>query len=166
MKIRVQSPEFKAWHEVGHATVCLHLGGHVDAIEFIEGDPRRFAVTRGCYVTPDTERPVACGGFAAEFCLLQAGYVDCGHYNPQQISDLLFSNAWDDRVDFAQREVTEDNDLTKAENEEFMQYAIQIVAPILTPYLSRMQDVVSELLAARKIGGARVKALLRVGIPR
>ena len=76
MTINVNSDEFKAWHEVGHATVCLHLGGYLNGIEFVEGDARGSAVARGCEVMPDKERSVACGGFAAEYYLLQAGYVD------------------------------------------------------------------------------------------
>ena len=112
---------------------------------------------------PDMERSVACGGFAAEFYLLQAGYVDW--VDLQEISAIVFSNAWRDRQDFAGRTVTEDNDFTKEENEEFMRHATQFVAPIFNLYFSRMQNVVSELLAARKIDGARVKELLRLGIP-
>jgi hypothetical protein len=164
MTIRVDSDEYRAWHEVGHATVCLHLGGDLDGIEFLEGNARGFAVAHCCDVTPDMERSVACGGFAAEFYLLQAGYVDW--VDLQEISALVFSNAWKDRQDFAGRTVTEDNDFTKAENEEFMRHATQIVAPIFKQYFSRMQNVVSELLAARKIDGARVKELLQLGIAR
>ena len=40
MAIHIDSDEFKAWHEVGHATVCLHLGGDLDGIEFLEDDAR------------------------------------------------------------------------------------------------------------------------------
>ena len=63
------------------------------------------------------------------------------------------------------RTVTEDNDFTKEEKEEFMLYAIERVAPIFDEYFARMQTVVSELLVGRKIDGARVKELLRIGIP-
>lgn len=164
MKIRVNSDEFRAWHEVGHATVCLHLGGELDGIEFLEGDARGFAVAHCCDVMPDMERSVACGGFAAEFYLLQAGYVDW--VDLQEISAIVFSNAWSDRQDFAGRTVTEDNDFTREEDEEFMRHATQVVAPIFNQYFLRMQIVVNELLAARKIDGARVKALLQLGIPR
>lgn len=163
MKIGVNSDEYRAWHEVGHATVCLHLGGDLDGIEFLEGDTRGFAVAHCCDVMPDMERSVACGGFAAEFYLLRAGYVDW--VDLQEVSAIAFSNAWSDRQSFAGRTVTENNDFTKAEDEEFMHHAIQFVAPILEPYLSRMQNVVSELLAARKIDGARVKEILQLGIP-
>lgn len=37
--------------------------------------------------------------------------------------------------------------------------------PDLNRYFSGMQEIVRELLAARKIDGAQVKDLLRVGIP-
>jgi len=164
MRIRVDSDEYKCWHEVGHATVCLHLGGDVEGIEFLEGDTRGFAVARCCDVMPDMERSVACGGFAAEFYLLEAGYVDW--VDLQEISARVYSNAFRDRVDFAGRTVTEDNDFTKEENEEFMRHAIQVVAPIIKQYSSRMQKVVSELLATRRIDGVRVKELLQVGSPR
>jgi hypothetical protein len=40
MKIRVDSVEYRCWHEVGHVAVCLHLGGDVDFIELLEGDAR------------------------------------------------------------------------------------------------------------------------------
>jgi hypothetical protein len=170
MLIRINSDEFKAWHEVGHATVCLHLGGDLKGIEFLEGDERGFAVARGCHVMPDTERSVACGGFAAEYYLLQGGYVDGINLNDRsvvaKVSDHLFSNAWSDHQDFVGRTVTEDNDFTKEEKEEFMHYAIERVAPIFDQYFAKMQIVVSELLAGRKIDGARVKKLLQIGVPR
>lgn len=170
MTIRIDSDEFKAWHEVGHATVCLHLGGDLDGIEFLEGDARGFAVARGCDVMPDKERSVACGGFAAEYYLLRAGYVGGVNLNDPsavaEVSARVFSNAWRDQQDFARRTVTEDNDFSKEENEEFMRYAIEHVAPIFDLYFARMQIVVSELLAGRKIDGARVKELLQIGVSR
>ncbi len=47
-----------------------------------------------------------------------------------------------------------------------MNYAITRVAPIFDMYFSEMKLVVSELLTARKIDGARVRELLRPDIPR
>jgi hypothetical protein len=164
MKIIVNSDEYRAWHEVGHATVCLHLGGDLDGIEFLEGDSRGFAVAHCCDVMPDMERGVACGGYAAEFCLVQAGYVEW--VDLQEISATVLGNAWSDRQDFARRIVTEDNDFTEEENQEFVRHATQVVAPIFKLYFSRMQNVVNELVAARKIDGARVKELLQPGIDR
>lgn len=52
------------------------------------------------------ERSVACGGFAIEFYLLKAGYVE--YFDLLEISNIVFSNAWRDRLDFAGRIVTED----------------------------------------------------------
>ena len=163
MKITVNSDEFKAWHEVGHATVCLHLGGDVESIEFLERDARGFAVAHCCDVMPNMERSVACGGLAAEFYLLNGGYVDWSG-DVQEISAIVFSNAWSDRVDFAGRVVTQENDLRQDEDKEFMRHATEVVAPIFDLYFSLMQDVVSELLDARKIDGARVKEILQLGI--
>lgn len=168
MKMRINSDEFKAWHEVGHATVCLHLGGDLVGIEFLEGDERGFAVARGCSVKPDKERSVAGGGFAAEFYLLRAGYVDGVDLNNAsavvEVSALVFGNAWRDQQAFVGREVTEDNDFTKEENEEFMRYATERVAPIFDLYFAKMRIIVSELLTNRKVDGARVKELLQIGV--
>lgn len=168
MMIRFNSDEFKAWHEVGHATVCLHFGGDLNCIEFLNGDARGFAVARGCSVMPDKELSVACGGFAAEYYLLQAGYVDGVNLNDPnevaRVSSALFSNAWMDQQSFSGRVVTEDNDFTKEESEEFMYYAIERVAPIFDLYFLKMQIVVSELLKERKISGMLVKQLLQIGI--
>lgn len=168
--IRLDSDELKAWHEVGHATVCLHLGGDLDRIEFIQGDSQAFAVARGCYVFPETERSVACGGFAAEIYLLRAGYVaGVDLQDPKQnaaASNQIFSSAWRDHQEFIGREVTEDNDFTRQEKEEFLAYAIQRVSPILDLYFSNMKLVVSELLSKRSIEGKRVRELLKIGAPR
>lgn len=170
MMIRISSDEFKAWHEVGHATVCLHLGGDLNGIEFLEGDARGFAVARGCAVMPDKERSVACGGFAAEFYLLRAGCIEGVDLNDpnevERVSSLVFSNAWMDQQAFSGRMVTEDNDFTREEKEEFMRYAIERVAPIFDLYFAKMQIIVRELLAERKIDGMRVKELLQIGVPR
>lgn len=168
MMIVLNSDEYKSWHEVGHATVCLHLGGDLNGIEFLGGDVRGFAVARGCYVMPNTERSVACGGFAAEYYLLRGGYVDGVDLNDPsvvaKVSDLVFSNAWSDQQEFVGRTVTEHNDFTKEEKEEFMHYAIEHVAPIFDQYFAKMQIVVRELLAKRKIDGVRVKELLQIDV--
>lgn len=164
--IRINSDEFKAWHEVGHATVCLHFGGDLDCIEFLKGDQRGFAVARGCTVMPNKEPSVACGGFAVEFYLLRAGYIDEVDLNDpseiERVSSLVFSNAWMDRQAFAGRMVTEDNDFTREEDECFMHYSIEHVAPIFDLYFEKMQLVVNELLVDRKIDGIRVRELLQV----
>lgn len=116
---------------------------------------------------PGKERSVACGGFAAEFYLLRAGYIDGININDPsevtRVSALVFSNAWMDHQAFLGRQVTQDNDFTKEEKEEFMHYAIEHVAPIFDLYFSKMQIVVGELLVKRKIDGVRVKEILQIG---
>ncbi|MBA3979887.1 MAG: hypothetical protein C0462_04710 [Alcanivorax sp.] len=58
--------------------------------------------------------------------------------------------------------VTEDNDFTKEEKEEFMNYAIEHVVPIIRRYARRISLVVSVLLAARRIDGERVREILEI----
>jgi hypothetical protein len=166
--IIMDSDEYKAWHEVGHATVCLHLGGDLERIEFLENDTQDFAVARGCHVIPETERSVACGGFAAEVLLLKAGLIYGINLNdPKAVSEVstrVFSNAWQDHQDFIGRTVTEDNDFTKEEKEAFMNYAIERVIPVFHQYFEKMGVVVRELVAARSIDGEIVRKILGISI--
>jgi len=170
MKIRVDSVEDKCWHEVGHSTVCLNLGGDVDFIEFLDGDARGHARAR-CVVTSEIERSVACGGFAAEFYLLNKPYAARGRDDERDISRIVFHNATSDREDFWGRKLGRDEAFTETEDREFMNHAIGSdgcggVVPILNQYFSGMQELVRELCEARRVEGSRVKELLRLGIPR
>jgi hypothetical protein len=170
MKICVDSVEYKCWHEVGHATVCLHLGGDVDFIEFLDGDARGHARAR-CLVTSEIERSVACGGFAAEFYLLKNRYAERGHDDARDINQIVFHNATGDREDFWGRKLGRDEAFTEAEDKEFMNHAIGSdgsggVVPIFNRHFSGMQEVVRELCDARRIEGGRVKELLRLANPR
>lgn len=160
MKILVDSDEYKCWHEVGHATVCLDLGGDVDFIEFLDGDARGHARAR-CVVLPEIERSVACGGFAAEFYLLDKGYAEKGRDDDRDISRIVFHNATHDREAFWRRKLGKDDTFSKVEDEEFMRHAIGFVAPIFNQYFSGMQQLVRELSDARRVEGRRVRELLR-----
>lgn len=170
MKIRVDSVEYRCWHEVGHVTVCLHLGGDVDFIEFLDGDARGYARAR-CVVTSEIERSVACGGFAAEFYLLNNGYAERGRDDERDISQIVFHNATRDREDFWGRKLGRDEGFTGAEDREFMKHAIGSdghggAVPIFNQHFLGMQELVRELREARRVEGRRVKELLRLGIPR
>jgi hypothetical protein len=170
MRMKVDSVEYKCWHEVGHATVCLHLGGDVDFIELIDGDARAHARAR-CVVTSDIERSVACGGFAAEFYLLNNGYAERGRDDERDISRIVFHNATCDREDFWGRKLGRDEAFTEAEDRGFMNHAVGSdgyggVVPIFNQHFSAMQELVRELCEGRRVEGRRVKELLRLGIPR
>lgn len=167
MPVVMNSDEYKAWHEVGHATVCLHLGGYLDSIEFLEVNSEGLAVARGCEVAPDLERHVACGGFATEYYLLQTGNIAGVDLNDpkavEAVSGEVFSNCWRDHQEFIGRVVTKDNDFTRHEKVAFMHYAIEHVAPIIHQHFDRMKSVVTELLAKRKLSARRIKELLEGG---
>lgn len=168
--IIMDSDEYKAWHEVGHAAICLHLGGDLDCIEFLDDNSQGFAVARGCYVTPETESSVACGGIAAEILLFQKNLIYGVDINDPdvvtEVSARIFSNAWQDHQDFIGRQVTEDNDFTKEEKQEFMNFATEHVVPVLHQYFENMQLVVRELKISRSIDGSKVREILGINVSR
>jgi hypothetical protein len=167
MKIRVDSVEYQCWHEVGHATVCLYLGGDVYFIELLEGDARGHAMA-SCFVTPGNERSVACGGFAAEFYLLKYNHAEQGPDDERPINQVVFHNATHDREAFWGRTRGSDEAFTVEEDTEFRNHAIGPegdggVVPIFDQYFSKMQEVGRELRDTRRVDGRRVKELLRLG---
>ena len=167
MTIRVDSHEYKCWHEVGHATVCLSLGGDVDFIEFLVDDARGYARAR-CVVTPEMEKSVACGGFAAEFYLLKNGYAEQEPGDDRNVNQIVFHNATGDREDFWGRRLGADEAFAVTEDTEFMHYAIGSdgtggVVPIFNRCFPRMQELVRELCQTRRVEGRRIKELLRLG---
>ncbi len=169
MKILVDSFEYKCWHEVGHATVCLHLGGNVDCIELLDDDARGHARAR-CVVTSDIERSVACGGFAVEFYLLDRGYAAQAPDDKRDINQVVLNNASMNGHAFFGREYSSEG-FDEAETREFMNHAIGPdgrggVVPILDVYFSGMRELARELLATRRVEGWRVKELLRREISR
>jgi len=114
---------------------------------------------------------VACGGFAAEFYLLNNSYAERGCDDERDISRIVFHNATSDREDFRGRKLGRDEAFTEAEDREFMNHAIGSdgfggVVPIFNQYFSGMQVLVRELCEASRVEGRRVKELLRLGIPR
>ena len=170
MTICVDSVEYKCWHEVCHATVCLHLGGDVEFIELLDGDARGHA-RAPCVITSEIERSVACGGFAAEFYLLNNGYAERGRDDERDISKIVFHNATSDREDFWGRKLGGNDVFTEAEDTVFMNHAIGShgfggLIPIFNQCFSGMRVLVRELCEARKVEGRRVKELLRLGIHR
>lgn len=160
MKILVDSFEYKCWHEVGHATVCVHLGGEVDFIEFLDVVVHAHARTR-CVVTPEIEKSVACGGFAAEFYLLKNGYAEQDRTDDRDISQVVFHNATADREDFWGKKLGRSDTFSLEEDATFMSHAVWTVAPIFNQYFPRMQELVRELCNAKRIEGRRIEEVLR-----
>jgi hypothetical protein len=168
MKILVDSDEYRCWHEVGHAIICLHLGGDVDFIELLYGDSRAHARAR-CVVTDDIERIVACGGFAAECYLLKFGYAEKSHDDQRDINRIIFHNATGDGEDFWGRKLGSEDAFSKEEDTEFMRHAIGLdghggMIPLFHQHFPAMQALVRELCSTRRVEGSRVKELLRVGV--
>lgn len=164
IKILVDSLEYKCWHEIGHATVCVHLSGVVDFIEFLETAVHGHARTR-CVVAPEMEKSVACGGFAAEFYLLKSGYAEQDRTDERDISQVVFHNATADREDFWGKKLGRGEAFSAEEDETFMNHAVWTVAPIFNQYFPRMQELVRELCNAKRIEGRRIDEVLRTSNP-
>jgi hypothetical protein len=165
MKIRIDSDEYRCWHEAGHATACLHSGGDVVFVEVVR-NARGDARTR-CEYTPEIFRTIACGGFAAEFFLLNSGYTERAFDNVRDISQFVFHNTTHDREDYWGRKLGKYEKFSEAEDREFMHHAIGPnghggLIPIFEQYFSGMQELVRELLDARRVEGKRVKEILRI----
>jgi hypothetical protein len=168
MRVRVDSLEYKCWHEVGHATVCLHQGDDVEFIEFLEGDARGHARTRCVFTSLENHRTLACGGFAAEFYLVNSGLAERGPDDKRDISRIIFHNATHDQEAFWRRKLGVNEEFSVEEKTEFMHHAVGPdgwggVVPIFKQYFSGMQELVRELLNARRVEGKRIRELLRVG---
>lgn len=124
-----------------------------------------------CVITPEIDSSVACGGFAAEFYLLNNGYAEQDRDDERNISQVVFHNATNDREDFWRRRLGKDEAFSEAEDREFMHHAIGPqghggMIPILNQHFSRMQELVHELRDDRRVEGRRIKELLQLGVPR
>jgi hypothetical protein len=159
MKIIVDSREYRAWHEVGHATICLHLGGDVEIMEFLENDSRGHARTQ-CVVMPEHHQSVACGGFAAEFYLLNEGLAELAADDTRDINRVVFHNAIQDREEYWGRKLGKDEVFTVEEEHAFMNHALGNVLPMFERYLSGMQLLAEELSRAKRVEGALARKLL------
>ncbi len=137
----------------------------MEFLEFLDGDTRGHARAR-CVVTSEIERSVACGGFAAEFYLLDNGYAEQSGDDERNISQVVFHDATNDREDFWGHKLGNDEAFAETEDREFMNHVIEFVVPIFNLYLPGMRELVRELFEARRVDGKRVKELLRLGIPR
>ena len=84
---------------------------------------------------------MTCGGFAAEFYLLDKGYAERGYDDERDISQIVFHNATGDRGEFWGRKLGRDEAFTKAEDEKFMHHAILSVAPIFNQYFRECRNL-------------------------
>lgn len=158
MSIVINSNEYQCWHEVGHATACLHFGGDVEFVELIDDETAGGLARARCITTQAIRPSVACGGFAAEFLLLRNGHLE--QVDEKEITQIIFRNASKDREMFLGRTLGDGEEFSKEFDEKFMGHAVSIVVPIFNNYFSGMKKIVRELVKEKKVDGERVKYLL------
>jgi len=153
--IEINSLEYQCWHEVGHATVCLHLGGDVKFIELPDDEPSGGLAFAQCFAAADICPSVLCGGFAAEFFLLRKGCLS--QVDENEITQIMLRHATKDREMFCGRTLSDNEEFTKEDDEAFMNHAVSEVAPIFNWYFQNMRQVVGELVVAKKLDGKRIR---------
>jgi hypothetical protein len=134
MPIEINSIEYQCWHEVGHATACLHFGGSVEFIELLDSSSANGLARARCRTTPEIRPMVACGGFAVEFFLFRKGRLSL--IEEQEMTQVIFRNATKDREIYSGKALSKDDHFTKQEDEKFMGFAISKVTPIFDLYLN------------------------------
>lgn len=153
--MQVNSTTYECWHEIGHAFVCLHLGGDVQCVELLEGHEFGRARAR-CITNADIRKFVACGGFATEFVLWEDG--DIGRQDRREFTQLIFRNSTIDREMY--HSLKSEDPISKDQDEEFMNCAVNDVVPIVRHYKPLMAEAVKELEEFRSISGERIKQII------
>lgn len=153
--MEVGSRTYECWHEMGHAFVCLALGGDVNYVELLEVHKTGRARAR-CVTNPDIRQAVACGGFAAEFVLLRDG--DLGSQDEREITQTIFRNAAIDREMYFS--VYPNTELSQTQDQEFMDCAVYEVAPMIQRYKDKIAVAVRELEADGCVSGERIKHIM------
>jgi hypothetical protein len=154
--IKVNSRTYDCWHEMGHAFACIELGGEVACVELIDDHDEGRARAR-CETNEMIRKRVACGGFAAEFVLLRDG--DIGPQNKEKITQVVFQNAAIDRIMFHSLEPKAE--LSKLQDIEFMECAVNEVASIIRKYKDEIGQAVRELEAYGSVSGERIKEIIK-----
>ncbi|MEI7825032.1 MAG: hypothetical protein WCI01_07015 [Chlorobiaceae bacterium] len=154
--IEINGFEYKCWHEVGHAVTCLHLGGNVEFIEFLEDENHKGSARARCETTPQIRPYVLCGGFATEYVLLKLGLLE--KIDEQEFIQVVFKNASIDREMFFGK--TENDQFTKDEDTEFMYFSIDNVVPIISKLLPKMRKIVDTFQDNKKIDGTTINKIL------
>jgi len=131
--------------------VCLHLGGTVDLVEFLDDQPHAQGVARArCNTHEEIRSHVLCGGFAAELFLLRNQFLPS--ISEADITQIIFKNATKDREMYWRRELPPDENFTREEDEMFMLHAAE-VSKIVGRYKTAIQALVPELLEAGRLDG-------------
>lgn len=153
--MKVNGVTYECWHEMGHAFVCVALGGDVQYVELLRDHELGRARAR-CITNQYIRQRVACGGFAAEFVLLRDG--DVGPQDERDITQVLFRNATIDREMY--HSLDSGADFCEDQDQDFMSCAINEVVPIIRLYKAEMAQAVEELEREGCVCGERIKRIL------
>lgn len=159
MKIELNSREYECWHEAGHALVCISLGGNVEFIEFVDDPACPGKARTRCEVTQNIRQHVACGGFAAEYYLYQAGRLEA---TEKQFVTTALVNSFLDKQSFFGGNFEQKNGCWPKEMDiQFRDFAIYKVAPIVEKNVVALEEIATVLNTNGRIDSDQIKKILR-----
>ena len=139
--------------------VCLLLGGKVEFIELVDDENAIGPARARCCPFPAIKKQVACGGFAAEYLLFKKGYIKMSE---RKFLNTVFNNAVRDRISFFGGDFCQDDGFwPRKKDEEFKDFAIKQVAPLLITEFPVMETVVSELVLKRKLNSKNIQKIIK-----
>lgn len=157
--MEIDSLEYECWHEVGHAVICLTLGGNVEFIEILEKKDSPGRAKASCRVNQSIRRDVACGGFAAEYFLYLSGFLNVSE---KQFLDAAFDNAAFDRISFFGANHKQENGRWPQDlDEQFLLHARDYVFPLIKENIQLIQELVSLLKSTKRIDTDQIQEVLK-----
>ena len=152
-------------HEAGHAAATYLVGGSVEFIELLpQGSTEAGAKART--IRPHgTERTIAVGGFAVEYLLFRQGRLldERGTMMTEKgFIDSAMNNSSADKISFFGSNLMEaDGTWPAAQDREYMNFGVTVVAPQLEPMLDRIQRLAEALQAKTRVERAEIESILR-----
>lgn len=155
---------YVCYHEAGHAAAAYIAGGYVDQIELLpESHPlgRARATT---FRPPGSEKMIACGAFAVEYLLYQAGRITDEHgtaITEKGFIDASMANASADKKSFFGEDLMQFDGTWPADaDRQYMSFGIFVVVPKLAPMLNTIAALAERLLSTGRIERSEIESIL------
>lgn len=161
--IRVDSRTYVCFHEAGHAVATYLENGTVDFVELILSPEGRLGGrTRVNRATSSEGRTIASAGFAAEYLLFKAGRIvdSLGvQISEKAFIDASMNNAREDKVSFFGIDHMRNGLWPEHMDREYMFYAMNRVAPKLSPAFAKLEMFAVALEAQSRLDRAEIEAI-------
>jgi hypothetical protein len=158
--------EYVCLHEAGHAVATYIKGGHVELIELIEhaSEPGKYEGRTRAHRPPEARQFIACGGFAVEYLLFEWKQLTNSEGAPlaqKEFIDTAVGNAsLGKEAFFGGNFIAKDGYWPDHYDNDFMEFAIQKVAPRLRRRFKEVEAIADALKTKKLLVRADIEALL------